>query len=398
MDKTQNPGVLLSCSVISLLITSVPALAGDPNTGGPGATLADASSARKGFNIGGVSIGFQPRIYAGVMYYEYEQDGIGNTQQVDTSAFTQAFPNAQTLTNTLSSQAGKFLVRGTFPTVSGGGTLFVDRFFIDVYAQHAFTDSDDDSRKESASATVALTTEVFPGQAIDATVTSDVEGQSSFGVELDRTEWNISGGYSLTDHLAVYAGYKQADTNFDFAGFGGTFDVFTVTTVAPNPPFPGVPPIVTVTPQSGTFTQDQETDFEQDGPFVGATFGLPLNAWIFDGLLAFNAAVAFLNGDITQRTTNSIQTVGGVSSPLVPNSTATVEGDTIGISLGLSWRGVTPIQGFSYLVSIDGQKYDFDGDPARTRFDDGRPEIVGTEGVEFDEFSISFRAGFAYAF
>lgn len=184
MDKTQNRGVLLSCSVLSLL-TSVPALAGDPSTSGPGAPLADTSSTSKGFNIGGVSIGFQPRIYGGVMYYEYEQDGIGNTQQVDTSAFTQAFPNAQTLNNTLSSQAGKFLVRGTFPTVSGGGTLFVDRFFIDVYAQHAFTDSDDDSRKESASATVALTTEVFPGQAIDATITSDAEGQSSFGVELD---------------------------------------------------------------------------------------------------------------------------------------------------------------------------------------------------------------------
>ncbi len=65
MDKTQNPGVLLSCSVISLLITSVPALAGDPNTGGPGATLADTSSAREGFNIGGVRIGFAPRIEGG---------------------------------------------------------------------------------------------------------------------------------------------------------------------------------------------------------------------------------------------------------------------------------------------------------------------------------------------
>ncbi|MGH8656108.1 MAG: hypothetical protein ACREYE_29760 [Gammaproteobacteria bacterium] len=215
---------------------------------------------------------------------------------------------------------------------------------------------------------------------------------------MDRTEWNVSGGYAFTDHLAVYAGYKQADTNFDFEDSRGTLGVTTISTVAPNPPFPGLPPEVDSTSFSSTFTGDSETEFEQNGPFVGATFGLPLNAWIFDGLLAFNAAVAFLNGDITQRATNFIQTVDGVSSPLLPNNTTTVEGDTIGISLGLSWRGVTPIQGLSYLLSMDGHKYDFDGEPARTRFDDGRPEIVGVEGVEFDEFSISFRAGLAYAF
>lgn len=393
MDNTKNPGVLLSCFVISLL-TSVPVLAGDPSTSGPGATLADTSAAREGFNIGGVSIGFQPRVYGGVTYYEYEQDGIGGTQPVDVSGF---FPNARILNSTVSSQLSDFRVRGTFPTVSGGGTLFVDRFFIDAYGQHAFTDSDDDSQEEFASSTVVVSQDVFPGQAILSSGTSDVLARSNFGVELDRTEWNVSGGYALTDHLAMYAGYKQADTDFDFEDVRGTLDATTVITTVPTPPFPGVPPTVAVTTVSGTFTNDTETEFEQDGPFVGATFGLPLNAWIFDGLLAFNAAVAFLNGDVTQRVTNFILTVDGVNTPL-PSSTSTVEGDTIGISLGLSWRGVTPLQGLSYLLSIDGHKYDFDGDPARTRFDDGSPELVGAEGIEFDEFSISFRAGFAYAF
>lgn len=399
MNKTKNPGVLLSCFVISLLM-SVPALAGDPSTGGPGAPLTERNAAAEGFHIGGVRIGFAPRIEGGVMYYEYEQDGVAGAAPLNLSSLEQVIEATNpgvdvALAGVTLSSVSSSTVRATFPTIRGGGTLFVDRFFVDAYGQHAFPQDDDDGF-DSFQTLQARGSTTIGGFSFPTGAITNQQSKSAFEAELDRTEWAVSAGYGFTDHLAIYAGYREADTDFELP-VSGTFEQFGLAVIEPPPALVGViPPMGVSLSSSGNFSNHTEIEFEQQGPFVGATFGLPISAWILEGLLTFNAAVAFLDGDVTIGITNSSFTTNGVRMPL-PSSVTTVSGDTVGLSLGTSWRGSTPIGGLSYLLSVDGHKYDFSGDAPRTRFDDGT-ENIGATGFEFDEFSISFRAGLSYVF
>jgi hypothetical protein len=143
----------------------------------------------------------------------------------------------------------------------------------------------------------------------------------------------------------------------------------------------------------GTITGDVERDFEHDGPFIGAAYGVPLSHWVFDGLLSFNLAVAFLDGEVTERTSNVRITFNDGTSVTQPAFETVLEGDTVGLSLGLSWRGGMPVEGLSYLLGIDGYRYDFGGDTVKQA---GLPDR--DVDFDFDETVVNFRAGLAYAF
>ncbi len=60
------------------------------------------------------------------------------------------------------------------------------------------------------------------------------------------------------------------------------------------------------------------------------------------------------------------------------------KGDALGLTLGLTWRGVTPVDGLNYSVGVSGYKYEFDADEKGT--------------ADIDEFAVLFKAGVAYAF
>jgi hypothetical protein len=57
-------------------------------------------------------------------------------------------------------------------------------------------------------------------------------------------------------------------------------------------------------PDSFTFTNDSKIEFEQDGPFVGGTFGWDIRKGYLKGTLAGNFAVAFLDGKVEEELTN----------------------------------------------------------------------------------------------
>ncbi len=302
----------------------------------------------------------------GGMYYEYEQD----------SAFTQNLTDSNL--GILGSET--FEVSAILPIVGGGGTFFIDRFFLDVYGQHAF-EQDDNENSFTASASSRVTL---------------VGGESQFSqfeskrdVDIERNEWAVSVGYSVTDNFALFAGYRSADTDLDSSETGKTITDNVVT----NPP--------TAQRKTADVTQDSTRDFDQKGPFVGFGYGLPLKRGIFDGIISFDLAVAKLDGDVTKKTKNRIQTnvrINGVpqADRTLPDQTINLDGDAIGLNLGFHWKGFTPVKGLSYMIDIVGHRYDFESDSATLKQVGAGDFDLGD--VDYHELVISSRLGLSYNF
>jgi hypothetical protein len=234
----------------------------------------------------------QPRINTGAMYYKLDVE--------DT-----------------------FAVDDTMPFVGGGATAFIDRFYVDLYAQGAFSGNDDLQQIQGTTLSRAVT------------------------IDWDRAEYSASVGYSVTDNWSVFAGYRRSDMEFDFSDTNTTF-----------------------------------FDYENDGPFVGATYGLPIkiNEWL-DGTLAVNAAVARFDGEIT----------------FAPETQAPdVTGDTVGFTGGVTWIGNLLegtgsgffANGLNYTFGVDGYSYDFDQDNV--------PE--GVSGNEISETVVRGSVGLSVPF
>jgi hypothetical protein len=237
-----------------------------------------------------LDLSVQPRINTGAMYYKLDVE--------DT-----------------------FAVDDTMPFVGGGATAFIDRFYVDLYAQGAFSGNDDLQQIQGTTLSRAVT------------------------IDWDRAEYSASVGYSVTDNFSVFAGYRRSDMEFDLL--------------------------------DGEFF-----DYENDGPFVGATYGLPvkINEWL-DGTLAVNAAVARFDGEIT----------------FAPETQAPdVTGDTVGFTGGVTWIGNLLegtgsgffANGLNYTFGVDGYSYDFDQDNV--------PE--GVSGNEISETVVRGSVGLSVPF
>lgn len=356
------------------------------------------------FTIGGLNVGFQPRLNGGGMYYEFSQPGADALAQAQQAEFAEATQNAindilrqQNVQGSVAEPVIEsvaieepFEVSALLPTIGGGGTLFVDRFFIDGYAQHAFQTSDSVSQSQDVSLS-AFGTGTLQNQPLTFNATQIERQSRTFDVDIDRTEWSVSAGYAVTDSFSVYAGYKRAETTFEQnLAEGNIIRDITIAFTAQPATASGQ-----AIRQEGTISQNVERDFEHDGPFVGAVYGWPINQWVFDGLLTFNLAVAFLDGEVTERATDTIITFEGAQQPeQVPDIESVLEGDSIGLSLGLSWKGSTPVEGLAYLIGVNGYQYDFDGDTVRLSTE----PVDRNVDVDFDETVINFQAGLSYNF
>lgn len=311
------------------------------------------------FDVGGWNIGIQPRLEAGFMYYDFEQEP-GNI------ASRPGDPVQQNFT------AGKLEVKDTLPMISGGLTLFVDRFFIDASVQYAFNGEDNNKQEFSELNEITQTDE--QGNPIFGTsFESEVEASE---VDFDRIDYAISAGYSVTDSFTIYAGYKQANTNMDLDRTGEIAIRETISGSRNDFLF---------------LTSDKvDLDLEQYGPFIGATYGWRINGGFVDGLLSANLAVAFLDSRTDEKLRNRrTQQVNPETREPIDDPTQfrddrlTLKGDTVGLTIGLSWRGFTPIDRLTYLISVQGYSYDFDG---------------RTSLADYQEAVVTFRAGITYSF
>ncbi len=280
----------------------------------------------------------QPRLSTGFMHYSLDYDPIVSTSGNDSSV-------------------DRFSLSDDMPSISGGVTLFLDRFFIDLTAQHAFNGS-------ATSNVNAVITRQVP-QLGETRLRPTVR----FDSDIERIEYAFTAGFQITQSFNVYAGYRNTETSLD--------QRLTGTLASSNPLFNG--------PLSG----NGDFVFDYSGPFVGTTYTWDFSDWSLPGALTGNLGLAFL--DASNRFTTSNIRFRGVLQPKTSGFSSTLgalrpdlQGDAVGLSIGLSWRGRTAISGLSYSAGVSGYRYEF--------------ENSQTGGANFDETLIRLDVGVAYAF
>ena len=271
----------------------------------------------------------QPRINAGMMYYQLEQE----------PNFAVLGPGGQDAACCISD----FQVEDFLPFVGGGATLFVNRFFVDVYAQRAFS-GDDEASLDSL--------RFFPDPPPDVFVVREISDQ-----EFERDEYSLSFGYAVTDNFSLFAGYRRADTEFDESAINNAFFVNSVVPLQPvNLRIPRV------------------LSFENDGPFVGGRYGWRIGDI---GTIGLNLGIAFVEGEFTVAEPGQTRE-GGLTVTESP-------GETLGTTLGLSWTApFFGFEGFNYVVGLDGYQYAFEAD--------------AENAPDFSETIIRASAGVSYLF
>ncbi|MEM9440672.1 MAG: hypothetical protein AAGA73_09530, partial [Pseudomonadota bacterium] len=192
--------------------------------------------------------------------------------------------------------------------VGGGLTLTYRRYFVDVYGQYSFAGEDE------------LDLDIVAGGAAIDDLAQDFE--------FDRIETALILGYRVTDQFATFVGFRYADVTFDGSG------------------------------SIGAIASDFSTDFNQKGPFVGASYVVPKT--VLNGTVVVNGAVAYLFGDLD----NTFE-----SNVLANDLNVDVNGRAIGVNVGASW--VRPLtEDVNLSIGTDLSRYDFDDDDGQSDFDE----------------------------
>lgn len=301
-----------------------------------------------------VDLDFQPRIEAGVMSYSFEQSSHGVTVPTgmdDTSGFNQTREEIE--------------FKATMGFVSGGATLFYNRLFVDLSGQYTLEGSDRMAVSES------IYNEADENSFGLSTYTTVEAG---YDAQLERSDHAIAVGYAVTRRLSLFAGYKWAVVDLDTT-IDGPFSLLVINNAVFN----------------GQITGDENVEFKYEGPFVGLTHGWQIDgSSIFQGLVSINAGLAHLNSKLVRRRTINlrVESMNGqdVETPetLQMNLAEEIEGDTLGFTFGMSWRGLTPVENLTYSLGINGYRYQFDSD------DSISPDI--------SETAVSLKVGLVYLF
>lgn len=341
----------------------------------------------KAIDVGGTNIGIQPRLEVGAMYYDFTQGPVSVTNLSSFSA-----GNAQFGGNFTQSSLE---YTSTMPTLGAGLTFFVDRFFLDLSAQKAYNGGDSDT--VTASQYFQNIQNASGNSNLSAEVDYFGSGSNDYSSDFDRKEYAISIGYQITDQISLFGGYKHANTDFSNNGSGPFSMLFT----RHSDPGSGVLQL------DGYSRSSFDTEFKYDGPFLGISYGLTIDLGYFKGGLSFNFAAASLDGEVNvsnRRGDFYVAYINGEPVPVAPirdyagafgsdlanfaaqtlQSQFQSSGDTLGLTFGVNWRGLTSVKNLTYTLAIVGYNYQFDADQAQY------PDITET--------AVNFRAGVAYAF
>jgi hypothetical protein len=280
-------------------------------------------------------IGFRPRFNVGVMSYDFSNPAT-------------VFSPAEPLNNTSPTVTDEWSVQSDLPLIRTGFTLFFDHTFLDFDFQYAFDGHD----KTRLSSWAPLAAGTLPGLDTDSQLYFDTHAELDF----ERTEFALTLGYAVSEQLAIYTGYKRADSNTDF-NFAGR-----ISAVPANDP--------STSPSVSDFSAQLNQELVYKGPFLGATYTWNTNKLGLEGALTGNIGLAFLeaesdnlgfkNFELSDGNGASLPvSVAAINSP--PFNLAKLNGDTVGLSLAFTWNGFTPIEGLMYSVGLNNYQYNFDG-------------------------------------
>ena len=290
---------------------------------------------------------FQPRFETGVLFYSFEQ----------TPASKIALPRSDGSSGFNFAQE-KFEISDNIGFVGGGGTLFIRRLFVDVSGQYAFNGS---ACTQVSSSGFLETENIF------------ISSEDHYHGQFYRTDMAISAGYTVNSRFSVYAGYKWAAVDLDMTSDGpmGWLDIDN-----------GL--------ASGRFESEAHDKFRYEGPFIGVTHGWQIDhSGFFKGLISAKVALAFLSSkfSIDERSAITYDSINGVEiEPIVETMEriGDIKGDTLGLTLGFDWHGMTAIKNLSYWIGLNGYRYNFDAEDS--------------EAPDVRETAVSFKAGLAYVF
>lgn len=214
--------------------------------------------------------------------------------------------------------------------ILGGLGLSVQRgrFFVDLYGQTNLTEAEDDEENFA-----------------------DVTGIDR-STEVDRYELNATLGYAVTPNISVFGGVKYASNDI-------------------KSDFDSDDAVINAALGDSFF----DVDVEYLGPFLGASYALPIADV---GALALSASGAYLSGD----TTADAEIAGQVIADDVD-----IDGTAIGFNFGVAWIGsLAPLSPslakLGYTVGLDYSEYDFEDD----------------DSDEFSEETLRFKVDMKYNF
>jgi hypothetical protein len=287
-----------------------------------------------------LDLAIEPRVQTGLMDYQFEQktatraDGDRNDGDKDHG----------------------FKLLSNMAFVGVGATLFANRFFLDVYAQKAFSGSDTATREEDRE----VNNKVLR---LNYVVDSDIE----------RNDYSMSVGYALGSRWVVFGGYRNAKTRFtNTESLRHEFDanIFYVS--------------------QSTFSPS----FKQDGYFLGSTYALPVGK---RSVVTFNLALAALDGKYDSRRSEKVKGVDSEGNVLTDSDGKPIEGfedvgafhngDTLGLNLGASWKGRIG-ERIGYSLGANGYNYDFEN----------KSSEEGQSQADLSENVLRFSAGLSYQF
>lgn len=258
---------------------------------------------------------FQPRAYAGYADYSLKSED-----------FTKVFGSGEIRESPIAIHTG--LSSGTKLQFSGpifgiGATVASGNFFGDLYYQST---PNDDAYSEYING----------------------NGDNIGNVNAKHYDWAISLGYVITEQWSLFAGYKSGTTQWD----------------------------QTIVGSSGSEAWDGK--FDQDGPFLGVAYSIPIEP----GILSFRAAYAYLDGKFNRSISGS------------RHDQLNLDGNSNAYSLGLSWTQLlTDNLGFS--IGANYQSYSFDLSGGREG--GGQEQVKITNGSMTEEL-FTLTAAIIYRF
>lgn len=290
-------------------------------------------------------IGFHPRIEAGRMDYSIEY-----------AAFGTATTSTPGQTTGLNKTSNEVTYSDNMNFVGAGATLSINRFFIDLSGQYAY---DGDSTTQSKWS--------WYSQAEDGD--TNLTGETSLNrARFDHTERAIAVGYAIRPDFSVFMGYKWTDVDFKLTMDGTLIGYY---------------------PDVGAFSEatmhkDRFVRFKYEGPFIGAKRGWDINNFRFlKGTATIKLALAYLNSTYTHVQHVKMHDFFDDSDEYWTDHEK-AKGETWGFTLGLGWRGNTPIRNLTYALNIGGYRYHFNNDNGN----------IG----EISETVIKYKANISYGF
>lgn len=194
-----------------------------------------------------------------------------------------------------------------------GGTLGYRRFFGDLYYQSTLNETVYSSFEKQ-----------YPDQELS---------QYFGGVNARHADWALSLGYMITDQWSVFAGYKSGNTKWDQSSQINSM----------------------LGSKSLREQGNLNVEFEQDGPFLGASYSLLIGP----GALTFKAAYAYLNGTY-KWDLSTVEYENTVPVPLT--QFINLDGNSNAYSFGVSWtQSLTDNLGISFGANYHWYEFDMSG-------------------------------------